>query len=240
MDEEGLGTGIVKVRVLIADDHAVLREGMRQLLAKELDIEVVGLAADGAEAVRLAEELAPDVVIMDIVMPRLNGIEATKRIKKICPGTAVLPLTAYDDERYVVGLLEAGAAGYLLKSSSGREIVGAIRAVRAGESVLHPSATTRLLARALRSPREPPAAPATSPLTERELDVLRLAARGLSNKEISQELALSLPTVKAHLANVFNKLAVGSRTEAVLWAMRKGLFPLEERPGDAWPGAKEH
>lgn len=217
-----------KIRVLIADDHAVLREGMRQLLAKEPDLEVVGMAADGAEAVRLTQELAPDVVIMDIVMPQLNGIEATRRIKLISPSTAVLPLTAYDDERYVVGLLEVGAAGYLLKSATGREIVGAIRAVRSGESVLHPAATTRLLARALRSPVETPQPRAEAPLTEREVEILRLAAKGLSNKEIAQELSLSLPTVKAHLGNVFNKLAVGSRIEAVLWAMRKGLFRLEQ------------
>lgn len=219
-----------KVRVLIADDHAVLREGMRQLLSKEPDMDVVGTAADGMEAVRLAAELTPDVVLMDIVMPLLNGIEATKKIKDVRPGTAVLPLTAYSDERYVVGLLQAGAAGYLLKSATGREIIEAIRAVHAGESVLHPAATTRLLSRALRTNVRTPSLRIESPLTEREVGILRLAAKGMSNKEIARELALSLPTVKAHLANIFNKLAVGSRTEAVLAALKKGLFQLEEFP----------
>ena len=148
----GRSAVVDKIRILIVDDHVVLRDGMRQLLAKEDDLEVVGMAGDGAEAVRLTQELTPDVVLMDIVMPGLNGIEATKEIKKTQPGTAILPLTAYDDERYIVGLLQAGAAGYLLKSASGREIVGAIRTVHAGESVLHPVATARLLTRALGSP----------------------------------------------------------------------------------------
>ena len=216
-----------KIRVLIVDDHAVLREGMRQLLAKEAALDVVGTAVDGNEAVRMVEELSPDVVLMDIVMPHLNGIEATRGIKAVRPGTAVLPLTAYDDERYVVGLLEAGAAGYLLKSASGREIYEAIRAVAAGESVLHPLATARLLARALRSPEAVSSALEDRPLTIRETDVLKLAAKGLGNKDIAARLNLSIPTVKAHLVNVFNKMGVGSRTEAVLKALRKGWIELE-------------
>ena len=216
-----------KIRVLIADDHPVLREGMRQLLLKEPDMDVVGMVGDGAEAVRLAGELAPDVVLMDIVMPRLSGVEATRGIKEVSPSTAVLPLTAYDDERYVVGLLEAGAAGYLLKSSSAREIVEAIHAVHSGESVLHPSATARLLARALRHPAQTSSPKTQAPLTERELEVLNLAAQGMGNKEIAEKLDLSVPTVKAHLVNIFNKMGVGSRTEAVLQGLRRGWVKLE-------------
>ena len=217
-----------RIRILLADDHAVLREGMRDLLSREPDLEVVGEAATGLEAVELCEQLRPDVALMDIVMPGINGIEATRRIKKSSPTTAVLILSAYDDDRYVLGLLEAGAAGYLLKSARGEELVRAIRAVDAGESVLHPSVMARLLARAMRSKSDPTSRDDERSLTQRELEVLRLAARGMSNKDIANELALSLPTVKAHLVNVFNKMGVGSRTEAVLQALGKGWLDLED------------
>ena len=216
-----------KIRILLADDHAVLREGMRNLLAKEPDLEVVGEAGDGEEAVRLAEALRPDVALMDIVMPGVGGIEATRRIKVVSPSTAVLVLTAYEDDRYVFGLLEAGAAGFLLKSSRIAELVGAIRAVAAGEAVLLPAVTARLLARAARAGDGSVLAKGEEQLTERELEILRLAAKGMGNKEIARELALSVPTVKAHLVNVFNKMGVGSRTEAVLQAVRKGWVQLE-------------
>jgi DNA-binding NarL/FixJ family response regulator len=225
--------------VLLVDDHGVLREGMRNLLEQEPDMKVVGEAGNGLEAVAAAKELKPDVVLMDVVMPRLSGIEATKQIKKANPSTAALILSAYDDDRYILGLLEAGAAGYLLKSASGQEVIHALRAVHAGESVLHPSVTARLLARAARSPSRAISPRTGEMLTERELEVLRLAARGKANKEIANDLALSLPTVKAHLANLFNKMGVASRTEAVLQAVCRGWIQVEDAAPEDEAGALE-
>jgi len=218
------------IRVVLVDDHALLREGMRRLLEQEPDLAVVGEAADGTEAVAVVKELMPDVVLMDVVMPGISGVEATKQIKQSCPQTAVLILSAYDDDRYILGLLEAGVAGYLLKSSRGREVVQAIRAARTGDAVLHPSVTARLLAHITHSPAADAGAGGAEHLTERELEVLRLAAAGLGNKEIAHELELSLPTIKAHLVNVFNKMGVGSRTEAVLHALRRGWIHMEDVP----------
>ncbi len=214
--------------VVLADDHPVLREGMRNLLEREPDIKVVGEAGNGYEAVAAVKALQPDMVLMDVVMPRLNGIEATKQIKRSNPTTAVLILSAYDDDRYVLGLLDAGAAGYLLKNATGQEVIQAIRAVHAGEAVLHPAVAARLLARAAHSSPRPMPLQSEEPLTDRELEVLQLAAKGHSNKEIAKDLVLSVPTVKAHLVNIFNKLGVGSRTEAVLYGVKMGWLVLEE------------
>jgi NarL family two-component system response regulator LiaR len=218
------------ITVVLADDHPVLREGMRNLLEQQRDIRVVGEAGNGHEAVAAVRALKPDIVLMDVVMPRLNGIEATKQIKRTNPTTAVLILSAYDDDRYVLGLLDAGAAGYLLKNATGQEVIQAIRSVHAGEAVLHPAVAARLLARAARYPPRPMAVDGEEPLTGRELEVLQLAAKGHSNKEIATELVLSVPTVKAHLVNIFNKLGVGSRTEAVLYGVRMGWLVLEDEP----------
>jgi NarL family two-component system response regulator LiaR len=224
-----------KIRVLIADDHALLRESMRNLLDRQEDMEVVGEACDGEEAVKLSSELKPDIAVMDIVMPRLNGIEASKEIKRISPGTAILILTAYDDAQYVLGLLEAGAAGYLLKSARGRDVVAAIRAVKEGESVLHPSIIAMLLKRAIGIPIEVNRSRGKENLTDREIEVLKLAAAGMSNKEIAEKLSVTVRTVKAHISNVFVKMNVASRTEAILKAMREGWLELDRASANIDP-----
>ncbi len=219
---------MTKIRVLVADDHPVLRGGMRSLLEQEADLEVVAEAGDGEEAVGRAAELNPDVALMDIVMPRLNGVEATKQIKRVSPTTAVLILTAYDDDRYVVGLLQAGAAGYLLKSATGHQIIEAIRSVATGESVLDPAATRRLLACLTRHGNGNGNDDGSAVLSQREMEILRLASQGMSNKEIARALTLSMPTVKAHFVNIFNKMGVGSRTEAVLRGLSKGWISMDD------------
>jgi NarL family two-component system response regulator LiaR len=218
----------MKTRILIADDHAMLREGMRNLLEKEKDFELVGEAADGEEAVRLAMKLKPDIIIMDIVMPRLNGIEATKQIKKVSPSTALLILTAYSDIRYIIGLLEAGACGYLLKNSPGKDVIRAIRAVRSGESVLDSEVTRKLVQRLASLSKSPEDREASGQLTSREIEILKWAARGLSNKELSEKLFISLRTVKAHMTNIFNKLGCSSRTDAIIKGLKQGYIDLND------------
>ena len=219
-----------EIRVLIADDHAVVREGTRQILEQEPDLKVVGEAADGDEAVKLTGSSKPDVAIIDISMPRVDGIEATKQIKALYPQVAVLILTAYDDDQFVFSLMEAGAAGYLLKSVRGSELVDAVRAVYSGESVLHPSIARKVLNRFVPSlekgqRQEPPEI-----LSQREMEVLHLATHGLSNQDIADELSLSLRTVQAHLGHIFNKLRVSSRTEAVVRALKEGWITLDDIP----------
>jgi DNA-binding NarL/FixJ family response regulator len=221
---------MAKTRILIADDHTVLREGMRRLLEQEKDFEVVGEANDGEEAVKLGKELKPDVAIMDIVMPKMNGIEATKLIRQVSPATAVLILTAHSDMRYIIGLLEAGACGYLLKNARSAEIVKATRAVRSGESVLDPVVTRKLLQRVTEPVGEAAASYSHSALTSREIEILALAAAGMSNQEIADNLALSLRTVKAHLTNIFNKLNCGSRTDAIVKGLKEGYISIGDLP----------
>jgi len=211
--------------ILIADDHPLVREALHRSLEGEEDMKVVAEASDGEEAVKLVSELKPNVVVMDIVMPRLNGIEATRKIKEIAPDTAILILTAYDDDEYVLGLLDAGAAGYLLKSARGRDLVGAIRAIRSGESVLHPKIIAKLLKRATTAPVGKHKA--SDLLSARESEILKLVTSGMSNKEIAERLFLSQRTVKAHLTNIFNKLNVASRSEAIVKGLQWGLVTLE-------------
>ncbi len=218
------------IKILIADDHAVVREGTRQILEQESDMKVVAEAGDGEEAVRLAGSTKPDVAIIDIAMPKLDGIGATKQIKSQYPDIAVLILSAYDDDQFVFSLIEAGAAGYLLKSVRGRELVDAVRAVHAGESVLHPSIARKVLshfASASGKAKDEKPAPV---LTERAMEILRLATRGLRNQDIADQLCLSLRTVQAHFGHIFNKLQVSSRTEAVVHAMKQGCVTLRDIP----------
>lgn len=216
------------IKILIADDHAVVREGTRQILEKEADMNVVAEAADGEEAIRLAGSSAPDVIIMDIAMPRLDGIEATKQIKALHPNIAILILSAYDDDQFVFNLIEAGAAGYLLKSVRGHELIEAVRAVNAGEAVLHPAIARKVLNRFAPAAGREPKQKVLEVLSGREVEVLRLAARGLSNQDIANELCLSLRTVQAHLGHIFNKLQVSSRTEAVVRALKEGWITLSD------------
>lgn len=213
------------ITVLLADDHVLVREGTRRLLEAEPDIRVVAEAGDGIEAVAQAISAQPNVAIVDVAMPGMTGIEATRHIKAHLPNVAVLALTAYDDDQYVLALLDAGAAGFLLKDVRGQELVDAVRAVHRGEAVLQPTIAVRALRRAV-SHRS--LAISTPPLSEREMEVLHEAARGLPNKDIARRMNLSVRTVHTHLGNIFGKLGVGSRTEAVLLALRRGWIALDD------------
>lgn len=213
------------IRLILADDHAVVRTGTRQLLERQPDFQIVGEASDGAEAVQLAHDLQPDVVVMDVRMPKMSGVEATKRIKQECPAVRVLVLTAHDDDEYVFALLQSGADGYLLKTAEFEDLVKAIHTVAAGQSALAPEVAGKVVAQ-FTSGKSLPDVLADKPndydgLTERELGILRLVGKGLSNKQIGKELYISDRTVQAHLSNIFSKLGVSSRTEAVMHAVRK-------------------
>lgn len=215
-----------KLKILIVDDHPMLREALHRALDGEEDMEIVAEAGDGEEAVKLTSELKPDLVIMDIVMPKLNGIGATKKIKEVIPNTAVLILTAYNDEEYILGLLDAGAAGYILKSARGSDLVEAVRVIQAGESVLHPNIIAKLLERAMTGPVE--GHQRSELLSERESEVLKLVALGMSNKGVAEKLSVSERTIKAHLTNIFNKLNVASRSEAIVRGLKLGLVSVED------------
>ena len=217
------------IKVLLADDHAVVRQGTRELLEREEGIDVVAEASDGKKAVQKAIKERPDVVVMDFAMPELNGIEATRQIKAVAPGIAILVLTAYDSDQYIFAFLEAGAAGYLLKDVQVDELVEAIRAVHAGESMLHPAIARKVINRFAKPEEQTNVVRAPlDHLTERELEVLKMAAKGMSNREIAQQLTISVRTVQTHLTNIFNKMGVGSRTEAVVHALRKNWITLED------------
>ena len=220
-----------KIRVILAEDHAVVRQGTKHLLDRYPDIEVIGEAHDGEQGVTLVKELKPDVVIMDVRMPRMSGIEATRRIKAEFPEVAVLALTAHDDDEYVFALLESGANGYLLKTAEIEELVKAIRAVHAGQPALDPLITQKVVAQFMNGKSLPDVMAQVGDemdgLTSRELEVLRMVAKGLTNKEVAQQLFISDRTVQAHLSSIFSKLQVSSRTEAVMHAVRKGWITVD-------------
>lgn len=218
------------IALLLAEDHVVVREGIRHALEREPNLKVVGEAGSGEEAVAIARRLKPDVILMDISMPKLNGIEATRQIKAFQPGAKILILTAYDYEQYIFPLLEAGAAGYLLKDVSSRELIAAINTVHKGDVVLHPVIGRKVMWRFQHAKDEHAEKEAFGLLTEREVAVLKMAAKGRSNSAIADELHLSVRTIESHLGTIFNKLAVGSRTEAVIQAMKRGWLTLEDLP----------
>jgi len=217
-----------KIRVLIADDHPVFREGLCHLVEREEDLQCVATAANGEEAVRLAKEVLPDVAVIDIAMPNLNGIEAARQIKISCPTTAILMVSAFGYESYVLASLRAGAAGYLLKSAAPQELCNAIRSAYAGEAVFDLKAASKILARLAAEKGEDQRG--LEELQPRELEVLKLAAKGMTNKQIAERLFVSGRTVQSHLVNIFRKLRVGSRTEAVLRALREGWLTLDDLP----------
>lgn len=213
-----------RIRVLLADDHAVVRKGIRDFLEQDETLRVIGEANDGEEALALIARDAPDVAVFDIQMPRLNGLEATRRVKQEFPPVQVLILTAYDDDPYLFAALQAGASGYLLKTSSSEELLHAVHAVADGETALSPAVAKKLVRRA--AGNAPTPEDIIESLTDRELDVLRLAAQGLGNKQIGVALNISDRTVQGHLANIYAKLHVATRTEAVLFAVRQKWITL--------------
>lgn len=210
------------VRILLADDHAVLRDGVRMILETNPGFEVVGTADNGADAVALAQSLQPDIAVLDVAMPEINGLEATREIRACCPETEVIILSMHEGEDYLREALRAGAAGYVLKRAAAKELVGAIRAVRRGESYLDPALTRTLISDYVRKVDRGDTPPDT--LTERELEVLRLVAEGLTNRQIALQLNISIKTVQSHRANLMDKLNLHDRTELVRYAIRRGLI----------------
>jgi NarL family two-component system response regulator LiaR len=216
------------IRIVLCEDHLITRQGIRRLFEDEKGLEVVGEAGNGEEVIQLVNEIKPDVILMDVAMPKLNGIEAARQIKIISPKTNILILSAYDDDEYVFALLKAGANGYLLKNVSGSELVRAIKAVHRGDPVLNPVVAKKVVNYFRLGETKIPTTDDAAQLSERELGIIRLAAKGLTNKDIAENLHLSYRTVEGHLRDIFNKLGVGSRTEAVLQGLKMGWFTLEE------------
>lgn len=216
------------INVLVVDDHVIVRKGIQALLATEQDIQVIGEATNGAEAITQTEALEPDVILMDLVMPEMDGIEAIRQITDQRAGARILVLTSFATDEKVFPAIKAGALGYLLKDSEPEELVQAIHQVYRGESSLHPAIARKLLQELSRPPQKPPT---TEPLTERELSVLKLIAHGLSNQDIADELVISEATVRTHVSNILSKLHLASRTQAALYALREGLASLDGEVG---------
>ncbi len=214
-------TGAANIRVLIADDHPVVREGLRGLLSFKPGFEVAGEVEDGFEAVLQAAQLQPDVILMDLEMPRKNGLEAIKEIRQANPEARILILTSFTEDRKIFAALDAGALGCLLKDSSPQELIRAIRDVYHGQLALHPAIARKML-------HQQQAVETSSPLTDRELEVLKLIARGLDNHDIAERLVISLPTVRSHVTNILTKLNLSNRAQAVLYALREGIASLDE------------
>jgi NarL family two-component system response regulator LiaR len=213
-----------KIRVVIADDHAIVREGLNHLISNRPDIEIVGEAEDGAQAVHLARTLQPDVVLLDLIMPHMDGIAAIDAIKREDPDARILVLTSFAEEEKVFAAIRAGAQGYLLKDSSPLALIDAIYDVHRGDSSLHPSIARKLIRELNRPPDLPPT---QDPLTEREVEVLKLVAQGLSNQEIADRLYISPRTVGVHVGHILDKLHLANRTQAALYALREGLASLD-------------
>lgn len=231
---------MANMRVLLVDDHAILREGIRYLLSASGEVDVVGEAQDGVEALEMVESLRPDAVLMDIAMPRMNGIEATTELKKRYPALPVLILSMYDSEEYVLPILKAGASGYVLKRAAAQELVSALKAVVAGQVILHPDVARTVMqnvgqagtaeARTVGQTVTPDATlnPMLEQLTEREREVLALIARGLTNQQIGEKLFISIKTVQAHRANLMEKLDLHDAVELTKFAIKSGLVSLDE------------
>lgn len=215
---------MARIKVVVADDHAIVREGVRMILAREQDIEVVGEAGDGQEALDLVASLRPQVVIMDISMPGMGGIEATQRVKTKHPEVQVLALTMHEDETYVFQLLRAGAAGYVLKRAAAQDLVQAVRAAAKGEAFLYPSIARKVVEDYLRRVETGEERERYDGLTTREKEILTLIAQGLSNQQIAEKLYISIKTVQTHRAHILEKLGLHDRTELVRYAIRKGLI----------------
>ncbi len=216
------------IRIFVADDHAIVRKGLRTLIAGETGMTLVGEAADGLEAVDKIRTLQPDVILMDLVMPRQGGLETIVQVKSEMPEARIMVLTSFAEEEQVFSAIKAGALGYLLKDSSPDQLVQAIHDVYRGESSLHPTIAQKLLAEVAQPEKRP--SPATAdPLTEREMEVLKLLARGLSNQEIAELLVIGVTTVYSHVSNILSKLHLATRTQAALYALREGYVPLHEQ-----------
>ena len=211
------------IKVVLADDHAVVRHGLRFMLEQRPDIQIVGECGDGARALELVIELLPDVALLDLLMPTMDGVAATREIKRLVPSTQVIILTSYYDDEHIFNAIKAGAISYLLKDSSPQELVEAVRAASLGESKLHPMVAARMLRDLQQRQRSP-----LKDLTPRELEVLTCVARGRSNHEIAQELVISEPTVRTHLANILSKLHLADRTQAAIYALQQRLVSLND------------